>query len=104
MKTILVAIVISLLLSGCSLFQTKEPEVRTVYKFIRVPSEMSEKVSINPPPEPVYYSKLPWDKQEELLMSLVQDRMQQIGVCNARLQAIDTWSGKQLKIYEPANP
>ena len=104
MKTILAAILIALLLSGCSLFQTKQPEERVVYKFIRVPSEMTETVPINPPPEPVQYSKMTCDKQEELLISLLQDRMQQVGVCNARLRGIDSWSDKQLKIYEPANP
>ena len=104
MRTIIAVIILALLLSGCGLFQTKQPEERTIYKFIRVPTEMTEKVSISPPPEPVYYSKLPWDKQEELLMFLLQDRMQQVGVCNARLRAINIWSVGQLKIYEPANP
>lgn len=104
MKTILVAILLCVVLSGCSLFQTKQLEERVVYKFILVPSEMTETVLINPPPEPVQYSKMTCDKQEELLISLLQDRTKQVGVCNARLRSINNWSDNQLKIYEPDNP
>ena len=104
MKIILTAILLVVVLSGCSLFQTKQPEERVVYKFIRVPSEMTETVPISLPPEPVQYSKMTCDKQEELLISLLQDRTQQVGICNTRLRGISGWSDKQLKIYEPASP
>lgn len=104
MKTILTAIILTILLSGCGLFQSKPSEERIVHKFISVPVEMTEPVVITPPPKPIFYSVLDWNKQEELLMLMLQDRMQQVGACNARLQAISIWSLKQSDIYNPVNP
>lgn len=104
LRTLLLLAVLVSLLSGCGLFTRQPPQERVVYKFIRVPTELTQKVAITAPPEPVFYSKLPWDKQEELLMGLIQEHTKSIGTCNARLFGVDSWSGKQLKIYEPANP
>lgn len=104
MKAILTALILAVLLSGCGLFKTKPPVDRIVYKFIRVPVELTGKVNITAPPEPVFYSKLPWNDQEALLIGLIQNHTRSIGVCNARLVGIGTWSVKQLNIYEPANP
>ena len=102
--TIVMAVTLSILLSGCSLFPQRDPVERIVYRYIRVPTEMTEKVAITAPPEPVYYSKLIWDKQEELLFGLTQAQMTQINICNARLESISAWNLKQLKIYEPVSP
>ena len=104
MKTILTAILIAVLLSGCGTLQQQPPVERIVYKFISVPAEMTKGVISSPPPEPVAYSTLSTDQQESLLMSLIRDHHQSINVCNSRLYGIQEWSNKQLKIYELVNP
>lgn len=104
MKAFLIALCLMLGLTGCGLLQPKQPTERVVYKFIHVPSEMSQKVSLTPPPEATLYSTLSWDKQEAVLVQLIQDHTQTIGMCNARLYSIADWSNKQIKIYEPDHP
>src|SRR4051794_26085915 len=102
MKKILNAILMALtlaVLAGCA--TPPEPQERITYRFVRVPMEMTEKVAVKAPPDPVYYSQLPWDKQEALLMDLIQSQTTALGVCNIRLGGISKWSDRQALIYGP---
>jgi hypothetical protein len=98
MKAITCAVLLGLLLAGCA---TKEPPSETIkYLFVKVPKELTEKVKLTPPPEPKSYSVMSWDQKEDTLIKLIQERTQEVGTCNTRLDGVDAWSLKQSVIYQ----
>lgn len=102
MKTIIAFLLVAFALVGCGTTPQKPPEERIVYRYIKVPVEMTEKVPVAPPPNPIAYSNLSCDAQEKTLMDLLQERTTEVGIANDRLQGISTWSTKQATIYEAA--
>jgi hypothetical protein len=107
MKYLLAAVVLAIGLAGCATGPQKapEPEVQVVNKFVPVPVELTEKVALSAPPEPVAYSKLTCDAKEQTLVDLIQKRTEELGVANARLMGIADWSKQQAVIYAPkSNP
>lgn len=100
MKLIIFMLAFVLSLVGCG--AAVQPKARVEYIFVKVPKELTKKVPITAPPEPVYYSTLPWNSQEGTLIDLIQKHTKTIGVCNARIQSIEDWSVEQSGIYGPA--
>lgn len=98
MKPIIAMLLLVLSLIGCN---TVPPAEKTVFKFIAVPKELTQKVPITAPPVPESYSVLTWDQKEEILTDLIQKHTESIGVCNARIGGVDSWSAMQSKIYAP---
>lgn len=102
MKLIISMLVLLLSCVGCGHTPPKES---IKYIFVSVPKEMTKRVSLTPPPNPVYYSALPWNtlnganSQEGELIALIQKHTTTIGVCNARIQSIENWSTNQAVIY-----
>ena len=94
----LICLMLLLSLVGCTT-APPTPAPQIVYKAIKVPDELTEKVSIIPPPDPYKYSVLPWSEQEAILMDKFQKQQVETGVCNARLGGVRTWSVKQVDIY-----
>ncbi len=91
------ALIVLALLVGCG--STPVVKESTVYQFIKVPRELTNRVVLSRPPEPVYYSTLVWMIQEEILMNLIQARTTELGICNSRLGGVADWSTKQSMIY-----
>jgi hypothetical protein len=102
MKAIFAILLLAVGLTGCGTTQPKPPEERIVYRYIRVPVELTQKVPLAAPPDPVAYSTWSCDIREKTLMDLLQERTTEVGVANTRLDGVDAWSAKQAKIYEPA--
>jgi hypothetical protein len=102
MKAIFAILLLAVGLTGCGTTQPKPPAERVVYRYIRVPSEMTQKVLLASPPNPVAYSSLSCDVKEKTLMDLLQERTTEVGIANTRLEGVDAWSAKQAKIYEAA--
>lgn len=100
MKSVIVASLLLLGLAACS--TPTKPEVQIVYKFVRVPVEMTEPVTLTPPPEPEPYSQLSCERKEAVLIDLIQARTVEVGVANKRLSGIQAWSEKQGRVYENA--
>lgn len=85
------------LLSGCTTIKT---EYVNVDKFIVVPTELTERVSLSTPFDPVAYSlRYDWEVKEGMLFELIQTRTTEVGVCNARLNGVSTWSLNNNAIY-----
>lgn len=102
MKTLFAALAFAFGLAGCA---TQPPQIPTTeYRFVAVPTELTEHVTLTPPPEPVAYSQLTCDLKEATLINLVQERTAELGVANARLTGIRDWSVKQSQIYEAPAP
>lgn len=102
MKAFFAILLLAAGLTGCGTTQPKPPAERIVYRYIRVPVELTQKVPLASPPDPVAYSSLSCDAKEKTLMELIQQRTTEVGVANTRLDGVDAWSAKQAKIYEPA--
>lgn len=86
-----------LLLTGCTTVKT---EYITVEKFIEVPAELTQRVPLSTPFDPVAYSlQENWEVKEGMLFELIQSRTSEVGVCNARLGGVNKWSGINSSIY-----
>lgn len=106
LPTVVLALILAVLmltLTGCGTFKRPEPQERIVYKYIPVPVELTTRVSLPAPPLPEAYASLPWGDQESILTRLLQEHMEIIGVCNARLSGISDWSDRQYRLYQPLN-
>lgn len=101
MKSMIAILLLAVGLVGCGT-TPPPPKERIVYKYIRVPVELTQKEPLPAPPEPVTYSVLSCEVKEKTLFDLLQEHTKTIGVLNGRLGGIDTWSTKQAKIYEAA--
>lgn len=84
------------LLSACGTVKTQYVNVE---KFIEVPAELTKKVSLSTPFDPVGYSVQDWGVQEGMLFELIQTRTTEVGICNARLNGVNTWSLTNSSIY-----
>lgn len=86
-----------LVLAGCT---TVKKEYVTVEKFTEVPVELTQRVPLATPFDPVAYSlQENWEVKEGMLFELIQTRTSEIGVCNARLGGVNNWSIVNSKIY-----
>lgn len=99
MRKFIFAMLVCIGLVGCN--TPPVPTERIVDRFVKVPKELTEKVKVTAPFNPVTYSVLSFDEKEAMLHELIQKHVTSLGVCNARLDGIDAWSTKQTIIYSP---
>lgn len=95
MRTIILSML--LVLAGCTTVKT---EYITVKEFVPVPVELTPRVPLSAPFDPVAYSlQENWEIKEGMLFELIQTRTTEVGVCNARLDGVNKWSLVNEKIY-----
>lgn len=102
MLRLLTALTLVALLIGCANKPVIVKEVE--YVFIKVPTELTTPVTPTAPFDPVVYSQYNWDTKEKTLFDFINTRSTELGVCNARLTGVSTWSIKQKQIYTKEVP
>lgn len=102
MKNYLMSLIAAALLMGCATSPAPKPEIG--YIFVKVPTTLTARVTPSLPFEAQYYSVQTTDVKEKMLFDLITQRTTELGVCNARLDGVNSWSITQAIIYDKESP